>query len=61
MSFKTASSLFGFWSLSTVSTVTICKTSFGILNLDSITIHNIRTLDADASSAEALQFRALAT
>uniref|UniRef100_A0A0A9E0F2 Uncharacterized protein n=1 Tax=Arundo donax TaxID=35708 RepID=A0A0A9E0F2_ARUDO len=56
MSFKTASSLFGLWSLSKVSTVTICKTSLGIQNPDSIT-----TLDADASSAEALQFRALAT
>jgi len=56
MSFKTASSLFGLSILSTVSIVTICKTSLGILNPDSIT-----TFDADASSAEALLFRALAT
>jgi hypothetical protein len=55
MSLKAVSS-FGLWSLNKVSTVTICKTSFGILNPESIT-----TLDADASSAEALQFRALAT
>ncbi|BAS94297.1 Os05g0447540 [Oryza sativa Japonica Group] len=56
MSFKTASSLFGLWSLNKVSTVTICKTSLGILKPESIT-----TLDADDSSTEALQFRALAT
>ncbi|KAI4997313.1 hypothetical protein ZWY2020_052655 [Hordeum vulgare] len=51
-----AASSFGLWSLSKVSTVTICKTNFGTLNPESIT-----TLDADASSAEALLFRALET